>query len=145
MISMTKNIIERSYSELVSIKSFRERFEYLKLNGKVGEPTFGGHRYLNQFLYRSPEWRPIRREVILRDNGFDLAHPDHEIPGNIYVHHLNPITIDDILRGRSKVFDLENLVSSSFSTHNAIHYGDANLLPEDTIVVRRKNDTCPWR
>lgn len=108
----------------------------------VGEFTFGGHRELNQILYRSPEWRKIRRQVILRDDGKDLSHPDYPIRGNIYIHHLNPITIEDILERRRNVFDEENLVCASFQTHNGIHYG--TLIPKEPII-RRKNDTCPWR
>lgn len=139
-----KKII-RLYSELIEIPTFEERFDYLKLSASVGDVTFGGHRYLNQMLYSFPEWKRIRREVILRDEGFDLAHPDFPIRGNIYVHHLNPITADDILERRSCVFDLENLVSTSFDTHNAIHYGDERLIADRVPVERKKNDTCPWR
>lgn len=133
------------YSELITIPTFKERFNYLKLSAAVGDPTFGGHRYLNQMLYRFPEWKRVRREVILRDEGLDLGHPDFPIRGNIYVHHLNPITTDDILERRNCVFDLENLISTSFDTHNAIHYGDERLIEDRVPVERKKNDTCPWR
>lgn len=134
----------KSYSELITIPSFEERFDYLKLSGSVGDETFGGHRYLNQWLYKLTEWKSVRREVIVRDNGFDLAHPDYLIGGNIYVHHINPITIEDILEKRRCVFDLDNLISTSFETHNAIHYG-ASDVPVVTVTERQRYDTCPWR
>lgn len=134
----------RTYSELIKIESFEDRFKYLSLVGTVGEVTFGGHRYLNQTLYQTEKWKSTRREVILRDNGCDLAHKDYVINGSIYIHHLNPITIDDILEERPCVFDLENLVSTAFRTHNAIHYGSKDLLQKKPIN-RQKNDTCLWR
>ena len=134
----------RRYSELIEIPTFEERFEYLKLNGKVGEMTFNGHRYLNQKLYKCPEWAGIRRRVIIRDQGLDLACDGYEIMGSVLVHHINPITIGDIVERRPCVFDLENLISTSLDTHNAIHYGDAELLPTG-LIVRTKNDTCLWR
>lgn len=134
----------RRYSELIEIPTFEERFEYLKLNGKVGEMTFNGHRYLNQKLYQCPEWAGIRRRVIIRDQGLDLACDGYEIMGSVLVHHINPITIGDIVERRPCVFDLENLISTSLDTHNAIHYGDAELLPTG-LIVRTKNDTCLWR
>lgn len=142
---MTKKTIYKSYSELIKIDSFEERFKYLSLVGIVGETTFGGHRYLNQILYQTDKWKKdTRREVILRDNGCDLSHEDYPIQGSIYIHHINPITIDDILEERPCVFDLENLISTSFRTHNGIHYGTEELLPKG-FVERKKNDTCPWR
>lgn len=142
---MTKKTIYKSHSELIKIDSFEERFKYLSLVGIVGETTFGGHRYLNQILYQTDKWKKdTRREVILRDNGCDLAHEDYPIQGSIYIHHINPITIDDILEERTCVFDLENLISTSFRTHNAIHYGTEELLQKG-FVERKKNDTCPWR
>lgn len=134
----------KSYSELIKIEKFEDRFNYLSLTGIVGETTFGGHRYLNQMLYQSDKWKSTKREVILRDNGCDLAHPDYQINGSIYIHHLNPITTDDILEERPCVFDLENLICTTFRTHNAIHYGSIDLLPKKP-VNRTKNDTCPWR
>lgn len=140
---MTKTIT-KSYLELIKIPTFEERFEYLRLSGEVGDRTFGGHRYLNQWLYKLSEWKSTRREVIIRDNGFDLAHPDFPISGNIYVHHINPITIDDILEKRRCVFDLNNLISVSFKTHNAIHYGVEGI-PIVSSTERTKYDTCPWR
>lgn len=135
----------RSYSELISIPSFDGRFEYLRLKQGVGDATFGSHRYLNQNFYRSPEWKQFRNKIILRDNACDLAHPDFEINSQpIYIHHINPITIDDILEHRSCVFDPENAVSTVFLTHQAIHYGDKSLLPS-LPIERSPNDTCPWR
>lgn len=137
-------VIYKIYSELIKINNFEDRFSYLSLNGAVGEQTFGGHRYINQILYHTKKWKSIKREVILRDNGCDLAHEDYQIIGSIYVHHINPITIDDILEGRPCVFDLENLICTTFRTHNAIHYGTENLLLTKP-VDRKKNDTCLWR
>lgn len=134
----------KRYSELITIAGFEDRYEYLKLGGFVGEATFGGHRYLNQILYTCEEWGSTRREVIIRDDACDLADPDHPITGKILIHHIVPITIDDVLKRRPCVFDLDNLVCTSMNTHNAIHYGDSNLLPKP-YVERRKNDTCPWR
>lgn len=138
MRTMTK-----TYSELITISDFYDRIEYLQTKGYVGEQTFGGHRRLNQVLYKSPEWHTARRKVILRDDGYDLSHFDHPIFGKIYVHHLNPITIEDILERRFCVFDPENLISCSMETHNAIHYG--REIERDDYVPRRPHDTCPWR
>lgn len=134
----------KSYFELIKKDSFEDRFDYLSLKGSVGETTFGGHRYLNQILYQTEKWKRTRREVILRDNGCDLAHENYAIHGSIYIHHINPITIDDILKERPCVFDLENLICATFRTHNAIHYGTEDLLPRGP-ANRKKNDTCPWR
>lgn len=135
----------KSYSELIKLDTIEERFNYLKLSGYVGDVTFGGHRYLNQHFYKTdPDWLMARKEVILRDNGCDLAHEDYPITGKIYIHHVNPITIDDVLKRRPCLYDLENLISVSFQTHNAIHYGDSKQLPI-MPVERNKNDTCPWR
>ena len=139
---MTTN--NRSYSELMSIRDYLERFEYLKLDGRVGEITFGYERYLNQTLYRSEEWKRFRRDIILRDNGCDLACEGFEIYGKIMVHHINPITIDDVARRSKKVFDPENVICCSMNTHNAIHYGDSGLLLAGPIT-RTPYDTCPWR
>lgn len=133
------------YSELVEIPTFEGRFEYLNLNGKVSEATFAGHRYLNQVLYSSSEWRRFRRRIILRDDGCDLAHEDYPMYGGIYIHHLNPLTIDDIIERRACVFDPENVVCCSFQTHNAIHYGTLESSGVCIIVERKPNDTCPWR
>lgn len=137
-------MITRSYSELIKIPTFMERFKYLKLNGSIGEQTFYGHRWLNQVLYQSQEWKRVRREVIIRDDGCDLADSDRKIYGRIYIHHLNPLTIEDITKRHPCVFDLENLICVSFNTHNAIHYSDENLLISDP-TVRKMNDTCPWK
>lgn len=135
----------RTYSELIQCKSFKDRFYYLKLNGQVGEATFGSHRYLNQLLYKMPDWRSVRRKVIIRDNGCDLGDPDFPINGqSIFVHHMNPITVDDVLHRDRKVFDPDFLITVSFDTHQAIHYGDENLLPK-LPNIRMPNDTCPWR
>lgn len=134
----------KRYSELITIPTFQERFEYLRLNGRVGDFTFNGHRYLNQRLYQCPEWKSIRRRVIIRDGGCDLAVDGYEIFGNILIHHLNPITVADVVERDPCVFDLENLVCVSMDTHNAIHYGDGERLSKEPIV-RTKNDTCLWR
>lgn len=137
-----KNI--RTYSELILLPTFEERFEYLRLGGKVGEETFGCDRYLNQILYTSPEWRSLRDKIIIRDNGCDLAIDGREIYGKIMVHHMNAITVEDILRRSEFVFNPEYLISTTMNTHNAIHYGNSELLYKDPII-RTKNDTCPWR
>jgi len=134
----------RTYSELITIPSFIERYRYLKLGGSVGKETFGFDRYLNQTLYRSPEWKRFRRDMILRDNGMDLACDEYEIIGKVLVHHIDPLTIQDVIRRDPKIFDSENVVCVSMNTHNAIHYGDESLLMIEP-VVRTKNDTCPWR
>lgn len=134
----------RTYSELISIPSFQERFEYLKLGGKVGRETFGYDRYLNQIFYRSQEWQDIRDRVIIRDEGYDLGDKDRPIFGRVLIHHLNPISKEDILAREPIVFDMENLISVSHRTHNAIHYGDSNLLSLDP-VERYLHDTVPWR
>lgn len=150
---MLRNI--RSYSELIKIPTFEERFDYLRLDGIVGKETFGYDRYLNQILYNSQEWRRFRNGIIIRDNACDLAHEDHEIPSwknkdgricgpKILIHHINPITVDDIVNRRPIVFDPENTITTILSTHNAIHYGDESLLPK-APVERSQNDTCPWR
>lgn len=137
-----KNI--RTYSELIQIPTFEGRFEYLKLGGKVGEETFGFDRYLNQMLYKLPEWKSVRNKVIVRDKGCDLAMPDREICGIVLIHHMNPITVDDILNRMEYVLNMEYLICTILNTHNAIHYGDSELLYKGPII-RTKNDTCPWR
>ena len=135
----------RTYSELITLPTFEERFEYLRLNGRIGEETFGYDRMINQLLYqRSVKWRAARDRVIVRDNGCDLGIEGREIRGSIIVHHMNPITIDDVLNERPEVFDPEYLISTVLNTHNAIHYGDASLLVTAPIE-RSRNDTCPWR
>ena len=137
-------IITRSYAELSRLSSFEERFEYLKLSGTVGESTFGFDRYLNQQFYLSPEWRAIRDRVIARDLGCDLGVEGFEVHGRILIHHIDPITVDDIVNRNPKVFDPENLILTSHNTHQAIHYGNEDLLILAPIE-RSKNDTCPWR
>lgn len=135
----------KTYSELILLPTFEERFQYLKLGGSVGQITFGHERYLNQLLYNSDEWRRrVRREVIIRDSGCDLGCEGYEIHGKILIHHINPITIEDILERNPRVFDLENLICTSHNTHNAVHYGDESLLIT-TPVERTRNDMCPWK
>jgi hypothetical protein len=134
----------RTYHDLVAIESFNDRFEYLKLGGKVGESTFGFERYLNQTLYRSEKWKRTRDKVIIRDSGCDLGHSDFPINGKIIIHHMNPITVKSIEDDSDDIYDPEFLVCVSMNTHNAIHYGDANLLPK-TYEPRRPGDTCPWK
>lgn len=137
-------MIIRTYSELIKLPTFEERYEYLKLDGKVGEETFGFDRYINQEFYRSNEWLKVRDFVIVRDGGCDLAIEDREIVGKILVHHMNPITIDDVLNRSEFLLDPEYLISTIKNTHDAIHYGDSSLLIT-VPIERRKNDTCPWR
>lgn len=134
----------RSYSELITLPTFEERFRYLKLGSTVGEDTFGYARYLNQTFYASTQWRRFRRDMIIRDMGCDLGIPDREILDTIIIHHINPITVDDILRSRACLMDPENSICVSHITHNAIHYGDESLLILAPIE-RSRNDTCPWR
>lgn len=133
----------RTYSELITMSSFEERYRYLKLDGVVGEETFGFDRYLNQLFYRSKEWKTIRNFVITRDNGCDLGMDGHDIYGKILVHHMNPISKDDILGRSEYLLDPEFLISTIKNTHDAIHYGDESLLITEPIQ-RSKNDTCPW-
>lgn len=134
----------KTYSELMKLYSFEERYSYLRIGGAVGKETFGYDRYINQILYTSDEWRNLRREIIIRDNGCDLGADGFEIYGKILIHHINPITVEDVLRRATKVFDPENLISTTLNTHNAIHYGDESLLLL-LPIERTKNDTCPWR
>lgn len=134
----------KTYSELSKLGTFEERFRYLKLDGSVGVETFGFDRYLNQQFYKDPKWRAARDKVIFRDNGCDLGIDGHEIYGKIIIHHMNPITMDDVLRRNPAIFDPEFLICTMHNTHNAIHYGDENLLITEPIE-RSKNDTCPWR
>lgn len=133
----------RTYSELISLPTFKERFEYLRLQGEVGQDTFGYDRYLNQNFYRNPVWRQLRSKIILRDNACDLAVPDLEIYSKIIIHHMNPITKDDILQHSEDIINPEYLICTSFDTHNAIHYGIYRQpqYPQE----RTPNDTCPWR
>lgn len=135
----------RTYSELITLPTFEERYRYLRLGGKVGEETFGFDRYINQLFYRDKDWRSVRDEVIVRDNGCDLGIEGREIYGSkIIVHHMNPITKEDILSRSEYLLNPEYLISTIKNTHDAIHYGDESLLI--TIPIeRRKNDTCPWK
>lgn len=137
-------IYTKSYSEMIELPTFKERLEYLRIKGSVGFETFGSHRYLNQRLYQSYEWTSTRRKIILRDGGFDLADPDRSIVGRAMIHHINPITIDDILQQKKCVFDPENLVLVSHNTHQMIHYGSEEIIFEN-FADRKPNDTCPWR
>lgn len=134
----------RSYRDLILLPTFKERFDYLKLDGIVGEDTFGFDRYLNQQFYHSQEWKRIRDYVIVRDNGCDLGIDGYYIHGRIYIHHMNPITAKDIIRHSEFSVDPDFLICTSMDTHNAIHYGDATKLQREP-VVRRPNDTCPWK
>lgn len=134
----------KSYTDLMKIEKFEDRVKYLMTRNVVGVDTYGHQRYLNQILYKTPEWKRVRRQIIIRDDGYDLAHRDWLIQGPIYVHHINPITAEDILERRFNVFDLENLISASFDTHNLIHYGDESQIPKD-YVERKENDMCPWK
>lgn len=134
----------RTYTELSRLPTFEERYRYLRLTGQVGKETFGFDRYLNQNFYRSQRWKRIRDEVILRDNGCDLGVEGYEIYGRIIIHHMNPITLEDIERETSYLLDPEFLICTVHRTHNAIHYGDENLLITAPIE-RTKYDTCPWR
>ena len=134
----------RTYKELLKLKTFEERFEYLKLNGLVGKETFGFDRIFNQRFYNSIEWKRIRDFVIIRDNGCDLGIYGHDIYGKITIHHMNPISIEDITSRSEFLLNPNYLICVSHETHNAIHYGDSGLLIP-TAIERKKNDTCPWR
>lgn len=134
----------RSYSELMQFQTLEERYQYLRLSGDVGKETFGYERYLNQKFYQSQEWKSFRNQIIIRDNGCDLGVEGYEIYGRIYIHHINPISPIDLKDGTDLLMDPENSICTTFDTHQAIHYGDENLL----MVVpkeRTKNDTCPWK
>ena len=139
-------IIIRTYSELITLETFEERFLYLKLDGSIGEDTFGFDRYLNQLFYRSPEWKQVRNFVITRDMGCDLAIPDHEIINQqILIHHMNPLTKEDIINKSDYLLNPEYLICTTKKTHNAIHYSDERILDQIVPIVRTKNDQCPWR
>lgn len=140
-MKMTKRI--RRYSELIKLPTFLERFNYLKLTGSVGVSTFGFDRYLNQALYQSPEWKRVRRDIILRDNGCDLGIEDFPLDKAL-IHHMNPITAKQIENRDQIIFDKEFLITVSHNTHNAIHYSDDSLLPHP-IVERQPDDTLLWR
>ena len=142
MTRMTTNI--RTYTELSRLKTFEERYRYLRLKGMVGQDTFGFDRYLNQIFYRSQKWKSIRDYVIVRDCGCDLGVEGYDIHGKIIIHHMNPITLKDIEKESEYLLDPEYLICTTHNTHNAIHYGDENLLI--TVPIQRSaNDTCPWK
>lgn len=130
--------------DLRKLETFEERFDYCKCTGSVGEETFGYDRWVNQNFYRSRQWRNIRDHVIIRDNGCDLAMPGCEIQGKIYIHHLNPITVDDIIDENPDIMDPKLLVCVSFETHQALHYGDIELIPEYALKERLPGDTTLW-
>lgn len=134
----------RTYAELSTLLTFEERYQYLRLNGSVGETTFGFDRYINQKFYRSSEWKQIRNHVIVRDNGCDLGVEGYEIHGKILIHHMNPIALSDIQNASDYLLNPDYLISVTLATHNAIHYGDETLLIR-APTVRRPNDTCPWK
>lgn len=136
--------MNRTYSELITLLTFAERFKYLKLDGSIGRETFGFKRWINQELYHSDKWLKFRDKIIIRDNGCDLGVPGYDIYGSILIHHLNPVTYEDILCQNSCVFDPENAICTRLKTHNAIHYGDDSLLIVSPIE-RSPNDTCPWK
>lgn len=142
MEAMTTMI--KTYSELIRFKTLEERYRYLRIGGRVGEETFGFDRWMNQIFYKDPRWRDIRDEVITRDNGCDLGLEGYDIHGKIFVHHMNPVTKDDILYNFDSLLNPEFLISTSKRTHDAIHYGNEDLLPQSPIV-RTRNDTCPWK
>ena len=137
-------MIIRTYSELIKLPTFEERFQYLKLDGDVGVETFGFDRYLNQAFYSSDEWKSIRNQVIIRDNGCDLGIEGREIYKRIIIHHMNPITKEDLLYRTEYLLNPEYMICTMKNTHDAIHYGDENLLFKDPME-RKPNDTCPWR
>lgn len=135
----------KSYSELMSFETFEDRFKYLQTHSKIGVDTFGFDRYLNQKFYNSVEWKQVRNYVIVRDNGCDLGIPDRQILGKICIHHINPITQEDVVNSSRKLFDPENLICVSQETHNAIHYGDDSIVHKYDVIDRSPNDTSPWR
>jgi hypothetical protein len=137
-------MIIKTYSELIKLPTFEERYRYLKLHGKVGEETFGFDRFINQNFYKSQEWKSVRDFVIVRDNGCDLGIDGYEIHGTILIHHMNPILPHDVIYRSAFLLNPEYLISTIISTHNAIHYGDEGLIIKAPIE-RRRNDTCPWR
>ena len=134
----------KSYQELIRFKTIQERYEYLRIGGVVGEATFGGSRYLNQILYTSPEWRSFRNKIIIRDHGCDLGVEGYDIHDLIIIHHINPLSVEDVMNKNPAIFDMNNVISTSSRTHKAIHYGNASLLPQDPIL-RRPGDTCEWK
>lgn len=137
----------KSYSHLITLSSFEDRFNYLRLDGSIGSETFGSHRFVNQDFYRGKLWRDFRNHIIVRDNGLDLAHKDHPIGPRetIYIHHINPLTLEEFMDDFDKALDEDNVVSTSFLTHQAIHYGSGEYLKSLDFTERSPNDTCPWR
>ncbi len=136
----------KSYTELSKLNTFEERLDYLSTHQNVGVPTFDSHRYLNQRFYQSPQWKSVRDKVIIRDNGCDMGLQDYPINGRVYIHHINPITEDEIIHGdEDKLLNPENLICVSFATHNAIHYGDKSYAEAQNVTERKPNDTIPWR
>ena len=134
----------KSYRNVILLPTILDRFEYLRIKANVGDPTFGFDRFINQDFYQSREWRQVRMKVIARDEGCDLGMPDYPIGGKVIIHHINPITAEDIENASDLLFDLDNLICVSESTHNAIHFGDETLIPGEP-VIRRPGDRCPWR
>lgn len=135
--------MNRNYSDLRQLLTFEERFQYLKLKGQVGEATFGADRWINQKFYTSRQWRDVRHEVIARDNGCDLGIEGYDIHSGLYIHHMNPMTIEDIESGNPDILDPRFLITVTHDTHNAIHYGDASLLPRP-VIERQPGDTKLW-
>ena len=134
----------KSYRNLILLPTILDRFEYLRIKANVGDPTFGFDRFINQDFYQSREWRQVRMKVIARDEGCDLGVSEYPIGGKVIIHHINPITAEDIENASDLLFDMDNLICVSESTHNAIHFGDETLLPAEPII-RMPGDTCPWR
>jgi hypothetical protein len=136
---------QRCYRELIHLDNIKDRFDYLKLTGEVGADTFGSHRFLNQRFYSSKQWRDVRKHIILRDSSCDLGILDYEIYGRPVIHHINPITVEDLENENwEKLLDPENLITTSYDTHNAIHYGNSSMLPR-LPIERKPGDTCPWK
>jgi len=144
MMATTKKRIIRNYNELARLNTFEDRFEYLRIAQRVADPTFDSRRYLNQAFYNSKEWKQVRNKVIIRDLGCDLGIQDRQILDRIYVHHITPLILDDIMEMNEYVLDPQYLICCSFDTHQAIHYGDENLLLKD-YTARTPNDTVPWK
>ena len=137
--------MNKSYTELIILRTFEERFKYLEIGGHIGIESFGFNRYLNQNLYHSQEWLKVRDQVIIRDHGMDLGVDGYAIGGKIVIHHINPITVDDVIDRNPDIFNPDFLICCSHATHNALHYGDDSYLTRFAVVERTPNDTCPWR
>lgn len=135
----------KTYSELSKLKTYEERFKYLQIGGRIGIETFGYDRYLNQVFYNSPQWKKVRDQVIIRDNGCDLGLEGYTIPGKVIIHHINAITVDDVLEANPEIFDPEYLICVSHATHNALHYGDDTYPLKFQVTERKPNDTVPWK